>query len=165
MERKWILHRDPAYKYGGMMTLGSKDVTLGPDATISATRSAKFSIFRLILNNILNQFISRQLRRMEQVVYAELSVDLKEGWAQTMVVWNSAALTSFRRGGSHSFAKRFFGWVLLGGPVEFSTVTWRANGKIPTQAETTDILLRHGKQYVGGKQVRTASRVEWGASA
>lgn len=156
--RTWTLHRDPANKYGGMMTFGTRPEQLPPNAIISATRSERFSIGRLILNNILNQFIMRQLAKMEGLVYAELNADMKEGYAQTMLVWTGKELSTFNKRGAHSFARRFFGWVLLGGKVHLYSLNWAATGSTPTAAEVEAVLKNHGKLHVAGELVRKPSR-------
>lgn len=157
-KRNWVLHRNPANKYAGTMTLGDPGVEIPANAIISATRSERFSIGRLILNNILNQFIQRQLLQVPGLVYAELTADMKEGYAQTMLVWSGRDLTEFNKGGAHHFARRFFGWVLLGGTVHHYSLHWQANGRIPATSEVETLLKTHGKLYVGGTLVRKPSR-------
>jgi hypothetical protein len=158
-QRQWVLHRDPANKYGGTVTLGERPLAVPADAIISATRSEGFSVGRLILNSLLNQFIQRQLLKMPGLWYAELTADMKERYAQTMLIWSGRELTAFNRSGAHAFARRFFGWVLLGGKVRHYSLHWPANGQIPTESAVREILYQHGKLYVGGELVRKPSRV------
>lgn len=123
-ERKWVLHRDPANKYGGVVTLGERNVQVP----------------------------------MPGLVYAELSADMQKRYAQTMLVWSGRELSAFNKGGAHSFARRFFGWVLLGGQVHHHSLHWPANGHIPTQSEVEAVLKSHGKLYIGGELLRKPGR-------
>lgn len=158
MERQWVLHKDPANKYGGFMTLGSRDVVVPENALISATRSENLTIGRVIINMILNNWIMKQLARLEGLLYAELTADMKARQVQTMLVWTGKALGEFHRGGAHKFAAKFFRWVLLGGPVTFYSLNWPAHGQIPTADEVAAVLKEYGKRYEGGKETRKPAR-------
>lgn len=158
MARQWVLHKDPENRYGGYMTLGTRDVVVPENALISATRSENLTIGRVIINMILNRMIMKQLARMDGLLYAELTADMKLRQVQTMLVWSGKELAAFHRSGAHHFAAKFFRWVLLGGPVTFYSLNWEAKGRIPTAAEVTAVLHAHGKRYEGGKETRKPSR-------
>lgn len=163
MERKWVRHKDPNNKYGGIFTLGNKNVDLPKDAVVSVTRGENFNIPRLIINSILNQFVMKSMVKKENLIYAELTGQLQGGIGQTLTVWkDSKQMNEFRTKGFHNFSRRFFSWVFFSGSVKAYFLTWKLKETIPTAEEAANSVKEYGRYYEGGKLIRKATPSQTG---
>ncbi len=111
---RWTKHADPHQKYGAKYTWGDRNIELPEQAIISVTRGENFSLVKLMINGVINEFVKKQLIRNQKLLYAELTGQLEGGIGQTVTVWRSGTdMNHFRTNGAHKFAKRFFSWVFL----------------------------------------------------
>ncbi|WP_394234260.1 hypothetical protein [Niallia oryzisoli] len=155
--RKWVKQEDPNNKYGATFTLGDKHSDLPKEAIVSVTRGENFTIPRLMINGILNQFIMKTLAKNENLIYAELTGQLQGGVGQTLTVWKDPKLmNTFRTRGFHQFSRRFFSWVFYSGRVKAYFHTWKVEN-IPTSQEAGEIVVKNGRYFKGGKLIRKAS--------
>jgi hypothetical protein len=160
---KWKLVKDKKDKMKMSFVLGNRDIALPPDAIISVTRLENMTIWRTILNNVLNLFVMGQLKRKfnkKKLLYAELTGSGKERGGNTLTIWSGVEMGEFKRSGSHKYAMKFFRWI-FGGQVESYFISWRANGRIPSYEEATIISKQHGRHYSGNKLVSNKTRPEW----
>ncbi|MBI0580588.1 hypothetical protein IEC97_24895 [Neobacillus cucumis] len=159
MPKRWEKVIDPNNKYGGAFILGDRNVEVPPTAVVSVTRGEQFNIPRLMINGFLNQMIMKAMSKNENLLYAELKGQLDGGIGQTMTIWKEGKqMNSFRTGGMHNFARKFFSWVFYSGKVQSYFLTWKANGQIPTYEEAAEIVKTYGRHFDGGKLVRKASQ-------
>lgn len=157
--KSWVKHQDPDNKYGAKYTLGERDIPLPENAVISVTRGEKFNFLRLLINGIINEFVKRQLRKNDDLIYAELSGQLQGGIGQTVTVWrNGNTMNHFRTTGAHQFARRFFSSVFYGGKVQAYFLTWKAPQYIPDEKELEAIILQYGRHFDGGELIRKAQQ-------
>ncbi|GIP40566.1 hypothetical protein J31TS4_38460 [Paenibacillus sp. J31TS4] len=156
--RTWVKHEDPANKYGATFTLGSREIELPPGAVISVTRGEQFTIPRLILNGVINQFIMKAMPKNEDLLYAELSGQMQGGIGQTVTVWRDGKqMTRFRTSGSHNFGRKFFSWVFYSGKVQSYFLTWPHEGKLPSAEEMTTYVKTYGRHFDGGALKKKAT--------
>lgn len=153
-EWQWIRHRNPTNQYAATFTLGTREVELPPDAIISLTLGDRFSIWRMLTNGIITQFIQRQMLKSEGLLYAELDGDATTGSSLTLSVWSGKSMTKFRDSGAHKFAKNFFSWVFYSGKTEVYFLTCAAKGRIPTTEEGYALARQLGRRVDGGVEVR-----------
>ena len=157
--KEWVKHENPNNKYEAKFTLGDRDLPLPEHAVISITRGEGFNMFRLMVNGMINEFVKRQLRKNDNLIYAELSGQLQGGIGQTVTVWkNGNTMNHFRTKGAHQFARRFFSWVFYSGKVQAYFLTWKAPQYIPDEKELEHIILHCGRHFDGGKLVRKAQQ-------
>jgi hypothetical protein len=156
--RHWVVERDPGNKYRGSFTLGDRNVQLPANAVVSVTRGEGFNLWRMIVNAVANQFVMRQMIKLPGLLFAELTGDGRQGFGQTLTVWENRAMVPFRDGGAHHFAKRFLSWVFLGGKVQAYFLTWSADGRIPSVEEAAALSKTYGRYFDGGKLIRKQRR-------
>ncbi len=154
-QRTWTLHRDPNNKYGGRLTLGTREVELPDDAVISVTLGERFTVWRTILNSIMNQFVMKQVAKNEGILYAELVGDAKAAYGLTLTVFTGKSMTKFRDSGAHKFAKNFLSWVFYSGKTHAYFLTWSAKGRIPTAEEARAMVKEYGRFVEGGMEQRS----------
>lgn len=149
----------------GLITIGSRDVELPPDAVVSVTRGEHFPGWPYFLNTIGNLIVIRQMLRHPGLLYAELQGMPELSGGQTLSVWRGREMVQFRDNGAHRWAMTALGWTFYSGETDAYFATFAARGRIPTFEDAGAIALAHGKHTHGGKLVRSASRPEWPAGA
>ncbi|NRF92506.1 hypothetical protein HQN89_15975 [Paenibacillus frigoriresistens] len=155
--KTWTKHEDPTNKYGATFTLGDRNVLLPTGAVISVTRGELFNIPRLMINGLLNQFIMKAMTKNEDLLYAELTVQMQGGVGQTTTVWKDGKrMNKFRTKGFHNFTRRFFSWVFYSGKVQSYFLTWELEGQLPPAEEITTHVKTYGRHFDGGKMVKKA---------
>ncbi|WP_028563727.1 hypothetical protein [Paenibacillus pinihumi] len=152
---RWTKHADPHQKYGAKYTWGDRNIELPEQAIISVTRGENFSLVKLMINGVINEFVKKQLIRNQKLLYAELTGQLEGGIGQTVTVWRSGTdMNHFRTNGAHKFAKRFFSWVFYSGGVQAYFLTWKITGCIPDEQEIEHMIRTYGRHFDGGRLVR-----------
>ncbi|MFD1739828.1 hypothetical protein ACFSCX_25515 [Bacillus salitolerans] len=161
-KKKFVAHSNPEDKFGGLLSFGSRDIILPQDAIISITLGEQFTTWKTVVNAIVSQFVMKQMKKSEGLLYAELKGHLTEGYGLTMSVWDSKSMVPFRDKGPHKFAMRFFSWVFYGGKSQAYFLTYKANGSIPSIEEAYTLVKKYGKHYNGGKLERSAKKPIFG---
>jgi hypothetical protein len=152
---KW---RSASEQSQGFLKLGEKPELLPHSAFISLTRGEGLNLIQLFINQVLTMIVMTQLKKAPGLLYAELNGEFKnfKGNGQTMTVWDGKLMTQFRNKSKHSFAMKFFAWVIHRKNTKNWYLTYAAAGKIPNVLEAREILKEYGKFYNGGKLERNA---------
>lgn len=160
-QRRWERHVEPGQpSWMTILSLGSRDVALPPDAVVSVTFLERLSIWRSIINGIGTLFVMQAMKRNPGLLYAEVRA-LDRGVGYTLSVWEGRAMVRFRDRGAHGWAMRYLSWVFMGGGARVYFLSWLARGRIPTAAEIPGLVRQYAKCYDDGRLVRPAGRPEW----
>lgn len=156
--KKWAKLRNPNSAFDAVYVLGDREIELFPGEVISVTRVEGFSLFRMLLNDILNRFVMKAMITNKDLRYAEVAGRRADGISQTVTIWKSGRrMNQFRQNGLHQAARKIFRWVFYSGNVQAYFLTWKYEGPLPPTEEITAFVKTYGRHFDGGKLTRKGS--------